>query len=124
LSSHLIVALHTLYSFQSAIPIAINFALPRQSSRSPVLMYHHTLRSSTLDFLVLLVSINRFGFQGLSSVDLVVYPVSVISSTGIFNLKQYILISLKIPGGGKESRTPDLLLARQALSQLSYTPTS
>jgi hypothetical protein len=87
-------------------------------------MYHHTLRSSRLDFLVLLVSINRFGFQGLSSVDLVVYPVSVISSTGIFNLKQYILISLKVPGGGKESRTPDLLLARQALSQLSYTPTS
>ena len=25
-------------------------------------------------------------------------------------------------GGDKEIRTPDLLLARQALSQLSYTP--
>ncbi len=25
-------------------------------------------------------------------------------------------------GGDEESRTPDLLLARQALSQLSYTP--
>ena len=29
-----------------------------------------------------------------------------------------------VPGGGKESRTPDPLLARQVLSQLSYTPTS
>ena len=28
-----------------------------------------------------------------------------------------------VPGGGKESRTPDPLLARQVLSQLSYTPT-
>jgi hypothetical protein len=26
-------------------------------------------------------------------------------------------------GGDKEDRTPDLLLARQALSQLSYAPT-
>ena len=28
-----------------------------------------------------------------------------------------------VPGGGKENRTPDPLLARQVLSQLSYTPT-
>ena len=27
-------------------------------------------------------------------------------------------------GGDKEDRTPDLLLARQALSQLSYAPTN
>ena len=27
-------------------------------------------------------------------------------------------------GGDEESRTPDPLLARQVLSQLSYTPTS
>ena len=26
-------------------------------------------------------------------------------------------------GGGKEDRTPDPLLAKQVLSQLSYTPT-
>ena len=31
---------------------------------------------------------------------------------------------LLAPGGGKENRTPDPLLARQVLSQLSYTPTS
>ena len=28
-----------------------------------------------------------------------------------------------LDGGGKRDRTADLLLARQALSQLSYTPT-
>ena len=33
-------------------------------------------------------------------------------------------IVLRSDGGGKESRTPDPLLARQVLSQLSYTPTS
>jgi hypothetical protein len=27
-----------------------------------------------------------------------------------------------LPGGGKESRTPDLMLAKHALYQLSYTP--
>ena len=27
-------------------------------------------------------------------------------------------------GGGKETRTPDILLAKQALYQLSYTPVS
>ena len=30
--------------------------------------------------------------------------------------------SCALRGGGKESRTPDLLLAKQALYQLSYTP--
>ena len=29
---------------------------------------------------------------------------------------------LKSPGGDEENRTPDPLLARQVLSQLSYTP--
>ncbi len=29
-----------------------------------------------------------------------------------------------VDGGAKEDRTPDLLLARQALSQLSYGPTT
>ena len=32
-------------------------------------------------------------------------------------------VTLNVTGGGKESRTPDPLLARQVLSQLSYTPT-
>ena len=31
---------------------------------------------------------------------------------------------LKIHGGDEEDRTPDPLLAKQVLSQLSYTPTS
>ena len=31
-------------------------------------------------------------------------------------------MELIVPGGDKESRTPDPLLARQVLSQLSYTP--
>ena len=31
-------------------------------------------------------------------------------------------IQKKIFGGGKENRTPDPLLAKQVLSQLSYTP--
>ena len=30
---------------------------------------------------------------------------------------------LRLLGGGKEDRTPDPLLAKQVLSQLSYTPT-
>ena len=34
------------------------------------------------------------------------------------------LISSKIDGGGERDRTDDLLLAKQALSQLSYTPSS
>ena len=33
-----------------------------------------------------------------------------------------ILYSSKISGGGERDRTDDLLRARQALSQLSYTP--
>jgi hypothetical protein len=32
--------------------------------------------------------------------------------------------SMKIYGGGERDRTDDLLRARQALSQLSYTPVS
>jgi hypothetical protein len=40
------------------------------------------------------------------------YPVFKVQ----YCLKQY--------GGAKEDRTPDLLLARQALSQLSYGPTA
>src|SRR5882757_3120009 len=34
------------------------------------------------------------------------------------------LISNTIDGGGERDRTDDLLLAKQALSQLSYTPSS
>ena len=40
------------------------------------------------------------------------------------DLHQFVtLIVLGHYGGDEEDRTPDLLLARQALSQLSYTPT-
>ena len=37
-------------------------------------------------------------------------------------LKLAMLVKLGHTGGDKEIRTLDLLLARQALSQLSYTP--
>jgi hypothetical protein len=32
------------------------------------------------------------------------------------------LISVRLNGGAEESRTPDILLAKQALYQLSYSP--
>ncbi len=35
----------------------------------------------------------------------------------------YAIFKVQFPGGGKQIRTAGLLLARQALSQLSYTPT-
>jgi hypothetical protein len=38
-------------------------------------------------------------------------------------LSRYIREKKISVGGDKEDRTPDLLLARQALSQLSYAPT-
>ena len=41
----------------------------------------------------------------------------------LFFLKEGFRVAfIAILGGDKEIRTPDLLLARQALSQLSYTP--
>ena len=39
-------------------------------------------------------------------------------------LSRYIREKKISVGGDKEDRTPDLLLARQALSQLSYAPTN
>ena len=39
----------------------------------------------------------------------------------LFSLIHYVFITILI-GGGKEVRTPDPLLAKQVLSQLSYTP--
>ena len=39
-------------------------------------------------------------------------------------LSKHFNLSLKRSGGDKRNRTAGLLLARQALSQLSYTPTS
>ena len=40
-----------------------------------------------------------------------------------FSLIHYVFItSSSLIGGGKEVRTPDPLLAKQVLSQLSYTP--
>ena len=38
-------------------------------------------------------------------------------------LSRYDFIKIKF-GGDEENRTPDPLLARQVLSQLSYTPTT
>ena len=34
----------------------------------------------------------------------------------------YNFLKVVLLGGGKEDRTPDPLLAKQVLSQLSYTP--
>ena len=39
----------------------------------------------------------------------------------IFKDQHYVQLNVE-HGGGKESRTPDPLLARQVLYQLSYTP--
>ena len=39
----------------------------------------------------------------------------------IFKVQHYVQLNVE-HGGGKESRTPDPLLARQVLYQLSYTP--
>jgi hypothetical protein len=36
--------------------------------------------------------------------------------------QRLFMVSLKNCGGGERDRTDDLLLAKQALSQLSYTP--
>jgi hypothetical protein len=41
---------------------------------------------------------------------------------GIPSLIQYSPLAWPVNGGAKEDRTPDLLRARQALSQLSYGP--
>ena len=40
----------------------------------------------------------------------------------VFLLWSSVLCQPLLLGGDEEDRTPDLLLARQALSQLSYTP--
>ena len=37
-------------------------------------------------------------------------------------LEGLMLVEPAVPGGAREDRTPDLLRARQALSQLSYGP--
>ncbi len=37
-------------------------------------------------------------------------------------LKHFIYVTQSANGGDEESRTPDPLLARQVLSQLSYAP--
>jgi|SaaInl4_135m_RNA_FD_contig_61_1292390_length_638_multi_7_in_0_out_0_1 hypothetical protein len=46
---------------------------------------------------------------------------SVFSKTEERKQKNYFLSSI-IDGGAREDRTPDLLRAKQALSQLSYGP--
>ena len=41
---------------------------------------------------------------------------------GILDAKKAGIFRLTLIGGDEENRTPDPLLARQVLSQLSYTP--
>ena len=50
-------------------------------------------------------------------------PVSVLYLTSSYAVVKVHLREKNKLGGDKEDRTPDLLLARQALSQLSYAPT-
>ena len=50
-------------------------------------------------------------------------PESGRSLKNSLNLTSNISLLTSIIGGDKEIRTPDPLLARQVLSQLSYTPT-
>ena len=38
-------------------------------------------------------------------------------------IENFAILILQFLGGGERDRTDDLLLAKQALSQLSYTPT-
>ena len=40
----------------------------------------------------------------------------------MLNKAQHLILPLQKSGGGERDRTDDLLRARQALSQLSYTP--
>ncbi len=46
----------------------------------------------------------------------------LLSYKPVYLLQASALRSLPTPGGDEENRTPDPLLARQVLSQLSYTP--
>ena len=52
------------------------------------------------------------------------YILSYYSAFSLFTMFYSILFSMILSsfGGGKENRTPDPLLAKQMLSQLSYTP--
>ena len=45
-----------------------------------------------------------------------------IQFSNINTTNKFVVEHIKCSGGGKEIRTPDPLLARQVLSQLSYTP--
>ena len=54
---------------------------------------------------------------------LVSISLSIITISFFTSYSQCIItIHIKSFGGGKEDRTPDPLLAKQVLSQLSYTP--
>ena len=57
---------------------------------------------------------------GLGRLELPISPVSWVRSNQL-SYKRIVVYSLRI-GGAKQDRTADLLRARQALSQLSYSP--
>ena len=59
----------------------------------------------------------------LKKPDRIAYA-SICSLLFLYSLFKQLCGAACAPGGGKENRTPDPLLARQVLSQLSYTPTS
>ena len=72
--------------------------------------------------LIILTVLSGFDTTYLSSFSLssFVYHCLVFKVQPILNLS-YPFLSVRI-GGDEENRTPDPLLARQVLSQLSYTP--
>ena len=62
-----------------------------------------------------------FSFQGTNRLTaLTIGKINELIFYGLF--ANLFLISLRDRGGDEENRTPDPLLARQVLSQLSYTP--
>ena len=75
--------------------------------------------------------LTRFLFLHYRGLILRIYPLSLyhrlFSHCLVFKVQPILNISLyllKDTGGDEENRTPDPLLARQVLSQLSYTPLS
>ena len=70
-----------------------------------------------------MISIHKLSSCTLSTVTLL-FIRSSLSLFGYTVFKVHSSATLRGSGGDKEIRTPDPLLARQVLSQLSYTPNS
>ena len=99
ISPRLFAACHVL--LRLPVPRHSPCALSNLTTSSLSLNYTRTSQSAFQHFYLLLAYSVSFSFQGAKYVDLLrVIPA----------------------GGDKRDRTVDLLLARQALSQLSYTP--